>query len=78
MANYGRNSYNAPNFTPFQSGCSICYPSKDYVNQSNQTGGKKKKTDGGEERVEMRGRRKETGEERVAQRGWSRGCRAYK
>ena len=43
MASYSRNTYNAPSFAPFQSGCSICYPSKDYVNQSNQTGGKKKK-----------------------------------
>ena len=29
---YSRSSYNAPEFKPFQSGCSLCYPSTDYTN----------------------------------------------
>ena len=40
-----RSSYNNPTFKPFQSGCSMCYPSTDYSNtntSSMQYGGNKK------------------------------------
>ena len=38
-----RASYNTPEFTPFQSGCSLCYPSTDYTgtNISMKSGGSK-------------------------------------
>ena len=32
-----RSSYNAPEFKPFQSGCSLCYPSTDYTNTNRTT-----------------------------------------
>ena len=32
-----RSSYNAPEFKPFQSGCSLCYPSTDYTNTNLST-----------------------------------------
>ena len=40
-----RASYNTPEFTPFQSGCSLCYPSTDYTgtNISMKSGGSVKK-----------------------------------
>jgi len=34
---YSRPSYNAPEFKPFQSGCSLCYPSTDYTNTNTNT-----------------------------------------
>ena len=40
MADYSSSSFNTPKFAPFQSGCNLCYPSKDYVKQK---GGKNKK-----------------------------------
>ena len=42
-ANNTRSSYNDPTFTPFQSGCSLCYPSTDYRFTNSMNGGSQQK-----------------------------------
>jgi hypothetical protein len=42
-ANNSRSSYNDPAFKPFQSGCSLCYPSTDYQFTNNMQGGSNQK-----------------------------------
>ena len=42
-ANNTRSSYNDPSFTPFQSGCSLCYPSTDYQFTNTMNGGSQQK-----------------------------------
>ena len=42
-ANNTRSSYNDPTFTPFQSGCSLCYPSTDYQFTNSMKGGSQQK-----------------------------------
>ena len=42
-ANNTRSSYNDPTFKPFQSGCSLCYPSIDYRFSNTMKGGSQQK-----------------------------------
>ena len=41
--NNSRSSYNDPTFKPFQSGCSLCYPSTDYQFTNTMKGGSQQK-----------------------------------